>query len=332
MKHSIADLHCDLLLYLCGAEGRSAYDQAARCSIPQMVGGQVAAQVLPVFTMTNAGSSLIGWEQTEIFKKLPDLYPDDFEIVNTSIQLEERSPNRKLGVLLAFENASSFADEKDDLDEAFQKLSLFESRWAKIVYISMTWNSENRFGGGAETKVGLKDDGKHLLNFLHKRRIAIDLSHTSDYLAYDIFNHMEKNNLEVPVLASHSNFRSVQDHARNLPDAIAKEIMRRQGVIGLNFIRSFVGPEESLSKQLEFGLSLGGEDRLCFGADFFFEGDLDQPGRPPKKGTFFEKYSNSGCYPAILDRWRAELDVPEIVLDKIAFSNIKKFLQKQILN
>ena len=62
------------------------------------------------------------------------------------------------------------------------------------------------------------------------------LSHTSDALAHDIFNHIDKHKLAVPVIASHSNFRSVSDHVRNLPDEIANEIVNRNGLIGMNFL------------------------------------------------------------------------------------------------
>ncbi|NGX42739.1 MAG: hypothetical protein K940chlam7_01026 [Chlamydiae bacterium] len=331
MYRPVADLHCDLLLYLAGEDHRSAYDLAARCSIPQMRAGHVVAQVLPVFSFTGPKSSQAGWTQVELFKKLPYLYPDSFEIIQKPVQLHARHRKDKIGIMLAFENASSFCDEEENLDNAFQRLSKVEEQWTKIIYISMTWNTENRFGGGTHTNAGIKEDGKRLLNFLHQRKIAVDLSHASDKLANDILNTITKHNLDIPVLASHSNFRSIKDHSRNLPDEISKEVISRGGVIGVNFIRPFVGDEENFVRQLEFGLNLGAENHLCFGADFFFEGDVDSPDQD-SQGWFFSAYPDSGCYPVLLEQWRKKLGLTEKALDQISYSNVKKFIQTRILH
>ncbi len=71
----------------------------------------------------------------------------------------------------------------------------------------MTHHGENRFGGGNSTGIGLKKDGEALLEYISEKKIAIDLSHTSDALAGDILNYIVKNKLGLSVLASHSNFR-----------------------------------------------------------------------------------------------------------------------------
>ena len=73
------------------------------------------------------------------------------------------------------------------------------------------------------------------------KKIAIDLSHTSDFLAHDILNYIDKMGLNVRTIASHSNFRKIAEVVRNLTDEIAKEILKRGGVIGFNLFKSFVG-------------------------------------------------------------------------------------------
>jgi len=100
--------------------------------------------------------------------------------------------------------------------------------------------------------------------------IAIDLSHTSDVLAQDILNFIDKRKLSLTPIASHSNFRVIAQVARNLPDEMAQEIIRRGGVIGLNFMRAFLGSQGigNLNRQVEHASKLGVISHLCFGSDF----------------------------------------------------------------
>ena len=73
---------------------------------------------------------------------------------------------------------------------------------------------------------------KVLIDYLSDKKIAIDLAHTSDQLAHDIFNYTAQRNYKIPILASHSNFRSVYPNNRNLPDELVKELIARKGLIG----------------------------------------------------------------------------------------------------
>ena len=86
-----------------------------------------------------------------------------------------------------------------------------------------------------------------------------------------MLNHITKYNFDIPILASHSNFRTIFNHARNLPDDIAKEIIKRKGLIGINFLRAFLNDKnpEAIFDHIAYGVSLGASKSLCFGADFF---------------------------------------------------------------
>ena len=140
----------------------------------------------------------------------------------------------------------------------------------KILYVSLTWNHENRFGGGNASQVGLKRDGELFLDYLSEQRVAIDLSHTSDALAHDILNYIDRKGLKLTPIASHSSFRSIKDCPHNLPDDLAREIIRRGGMIGINFVRHFIGdrPEDFL-EHIHHGIALGAENSLSLGADFY---------------------------------------------------------------
>lgn len=304
MSIPIADLHCDLLCYLQADPSRTPYDPVVKCSIPQLLSGPVKKQVMAVFCETNEHSATNGLAQANRFVEIKKQFP----------QIE---------MYLSLENGSTLCSEEDPLDLCFRNLETIKSHCGPIFYISLTWNTENRFGGGAHTKVGLKKDGERLLDFLSDKQIAVDFSHTSDALAEDIFSYIDKKHLKISVLASHSNFRVIRGVPRNLPDEFVKEIFKRKGVIGINFVKEFVGPG-GFYPHVEHGLKLGGEDHLCFGADFFYEGDVPEAFR--KASSFMPDYNHAGCYQKVIQ----ELPFPQDIIHKLAYKNFDSFLANAI--
>lgn len=327
-KIPIADLHCDLLCYLENDARRTPFDAAVRCSIPQMQLGGVFLQVLPIFTVTETGSTAKGWGQAEAFSSLLKHLPDLVTSVRTTSDIKRVQQEGKIGLMLAIENASSLFEETEDFKIGLEALETIHNTYGRIVYISLTWNTENRFGGGNYTKVGLKEDGKKLLDFLHGRKIALDCSHMSDLLMQEALAYIDVRKLNIPLIASHSNLRSVTDVPRNLPDNLAKEILKRGGVIGLNLYRPFVGPSgvDFTAKQLEHALRLGGEKQICFGADFFCHEDLPPQFSKPPLEMFYEEVGDSSCYSYVLELWREKLKLSEQTLTDIASLNLLRFL------
>jgi len=300
----IADLHCDLLSFLAVDPARSADDPRARSAIPQLRAGGVRLQILAMFTITGSGSSSSGLAQAGLFEKLVAERPGDLVQIRDARALARmfEDDETRTGVVAAVENASGFCEEDEPLDAGLDRLREILQRVGRLLYVSLTWNDENRFGGGNNTRVGLKDDGRRLLDYLAEAGIAVDFSHTSDDLAEGILAHSDRNGLDLRVLASHSNFRAKQDVARNLPDDLARELAHRGGVQGINFIASFLGPDgpENLAQQIDYGSALIGEGRVVMGADFFCSDDLPPAIRRRHTGAdFFDGFGDSSCYPRV---------------------------------
>jgi microsomal dipeptidase-like Zn-dependent dipeptidase len=314
---AIIDLHCDLLGYLAHRSGRSVLSPEPRCSYPLLEKGDVKLQVLAMASMTDPQSVLFGQAQRKRFMQLPKECP----MVHFTGEITDQ-----VQIIGAYENASAFCSEEEPLDEGLKRLENTIEEMP-LLYISLTWNGENRFGGGTGSSAGLKEDGKTLVEFLSGKGVALDFSHTSDALADELFNFLERKNLQLPVMASHSNFRAVQNEQRNLPDPFAREILRRGGIIGLVFFRPFVGPTFStIIEQIEHGLSLGGEDQLALGADFFYDADwataLQKSGKPY---GFFDEMKDSSCYPQLLNFLSDHF--PPALLEKISHQNALSFIQ-----
>lgn len=312
----IIDFHCDLLAYLEGQAGSQPSDKRARCSLPQLQAGGVKAQVLAIFVDTDRRSVLKAERQMQIFADLPQVTGSAVEIIDRDWwnSFEEKQTT---GIIPAFENASGFCGEEESLETGFDRLASFHTHVANVAYVSLTWNSENRFGGPPGTGIGLKQDGKELLSFLDGRGIAVDLSHASDTMAHDILTAIDIKGLDIPIIASHSNCRAVMDQPRNLPDELIREVISRDGVIGLNFVKKFVG---SFEAQIDHFHALGAEEALVLGADFYFEDDPSLNLERPEGGTFDPEFDGSDCYPRFVEKYG--------ITEKTAFTNAKRFLSR----
>lgn len=319
----VADLHCDLLSYLTEAPfADPLVGGKIGCNIPDLIKGNVKVQVMAIYTATGNGSVNMAMQQACWFQKLLEHYGSCFSHLSRDERQVEDTPAIK--IITAIENASGICETDDNIKQAFINFQKIISLCGKPLYLGLTHHGENRFGGGNSTKVGLKEDGKLLINFLSKEKIAIDFSHTSDYLAYDILNYINKYNIDIPLLASHSNFRSVYNHPRNLPDDIAKEIIRKKGLIGINFLRAFLNPdkEEALFEHLQYGLELGAENQLCFGADYFY---CDSHPDQTRKPFFFMAHEDASKYPSILDT--VSHTINEKFAQKLSSENFLKFFK-----
>lgn len=262
---SIVDLHCDLLYYVATEKDATVFDEKSKCSFPLFIKGGVTHQTLAVFTETVRGSTDCAKKQLAAYNTLPE---------------------SSLTFSLSIENGSGLLEEDEPIHLLEERIDALAE---KPLYVSLTWNTENRFGGGNESSRGLTDDGRVMLEHLYERNIPVDLSHTSDFLAHDILSYKDP----LIILASHSNARSIWDAPRNLPDEFIDEIIRRNGVIGMNVVNKFVGKRpEHLLTHIEYIRARGGDDHLAFGADFFY-------GMPQ---AFFPELTDASCYPFLTSK------------------------------
>ncbi|MBW3544714.1 MAG: membrane dipeptidase [Bacteroidetes bacterium] len=323
----IFDLHCDLLAYILEvASADPAGTQDIGASIPYLQQGGVKLQVMAIYSDVRPGSVRKAKGQADHYCRLLKEYGDYLFSIGSQKQLQELVTGSKIGTIVAIENAAGLCEEAEPLDKTFERLDSLEQKVGRILYLGITHHTENRFGGGNYSEAGLKEDGKVLLDYLDGRNIAIDLAHTSDALAADIFNYTAQRNLKIPILASHSNFRAVWDHKRNLPDEFVQELIRRKGLIGINFLRAYVDNErpETLLDHFAYGLEQGAEDLLCFGADFFYTKDFPDKSRFP---FYFPAHENAGKYPGILTALAAK-GLSPAQLRKISFENAFAFLNR----
>lgn len=217
-------------------------------------------------------------------------------------------------------------EEGEAIEGSLEKLNYLIDRGLQMM--TLTWNFANSLAYPnrvilcddkksvklvPEEENGLTPKGIEVLKVLEERHVLLDVSHLGDRGFYQVFDHYHG-----PVVASHSNARSVRDVARNLKDDMIIKIAKSGGVIGLNLCEYFVMEEgedylNRLADHAEHIRDIGGIDVLAIGSDF------DGISTPPE----ILDASCFGKFFAVLEKrgWSQE------EIDKLSYLNAKRVLE-----
>lgn len=243
---------------------------------------------------------------SRMYKEL-DANREQVVLCRTAQQAETAARQGRAAAFLSVEGAELLDCAVDKLDIAFEH---------GVRAVNLTWNHANALCGSHcdRPEQGLTARGVEFVRHMKRLGMLVDVSHLSDPGVWDV--------LEVvggPIMASHSNARSVFFHTRNLTDEQITAIIKGRGVIGLNLYAGFVGPGpckmDALRAHLDHILDLGGEDCLALGGDW-------DGAWPMVEG--FEDISN----------WRLlyeELLVhncPEALIQKIFYNNMMRIVKE----
>lgn len=140
-----------------------------------------------------------------------------------------------------------------------------------VRYITLCHTENNQLCSSStddKEDMGITSFGKEVINEMNKMGIMIDVSHVSDKTFYDIIKLTK-----TPIIASHSNARSLCDHPRNMSDDMLKVLSKNGGVIHVNFVNSYVKKPEpnpgrdsayaKMKKDFDFG-NMSDEERKKF--------------------------------------------------------------------
>lgn len=106
---------------------------------------------------------------------------------------------------------------------------------------TLGWNEANPLTGSHKTGGGLTKRGREYVKECQRLGILVDVSHISDEGFWNIMDITE-----APVIASHSNSRTVFGESRNLTDEMFKAICATGGVAGYNLCAEFTGENPTL--------------------------------------------------------------------------------------
>jgi len=138
---------------------------------------------------------------------------------------------------------------------------------------TLGWNEQNPLTGSCVTGGGLTELGREYVKEAQRLGMVIDVSHISDEGFWDIMEITQK-----PIIASHSNSRSLCDVPRNLTDEMYKAICKTGGTVGINLYSGFLGAEptvDTVCDHIFHFLNVAGDDHhLSLGSDFDGMSDL----------------------------------------------------------
>ena len=150
--------------------------------------------------------------------------------------------------------------------------------------VSLGWNEKNPLTGSNVTGGGLTDQGRAFVKEAQRLGMLVDVSHISDEGFWDIMDITE-----APIIATHSNSRSLCGHSRNLTDDMFRAIVETGGVAGYNMCDEFTGENPTVDTVCEHifhfmelnptgsGIALGGDLDGVTAMPSGFEGVQDWP-------------------------------------------------------
>jgi len=272
----IVDGHCDTVLDMVGLAYAHPEDPPrdffargthGHIDLPRLVEGNVGCQIFALFTddelVEKAESHT--WTLLETMERAFAANKGLVLAKTAKDILAARSSGKTAG-MLSIEGGEA-------IGESLDALHAFYARGVRLM--GLTWNRRNALGRGAGTGTaadgsgGLTDFGRKVVGEMEKLGMVVDASHLSDEAFDDLIAVARR-----PVIASHSNSRSLVPHRRNLTDEQAERIAATGGLVGVTFAGIFVDPDpakvtkERVIEHLEHLVSVVGYEHVGLGSDF----------------------------------------------------------------
>lgn len=265
MKFPVFDLHCDTALALLGEDltefgslRKNQYhiDLERAKDLPGYV-QCFACFTTPFMTQWHKKDPTVIFEK-EIETVMREMYynSDLISQIHSVSDIEKNRKEGKMSAILTIEGTAGFGFNPALLENLYQ---------IGFRITTLGWNEQNPLCGSHKTGGGLTDLGREYVKEAQRLGMIIDVSHISDEAFWDIMDITEK-----PVIASHSNSRSVCPVSRNLTDDMFRAICQSGGVAGFNMCAPFVGEDPDLDTCADHFihfLELGGEKHMALGGD-----------------------------------------------------------------
>ena len=197
--------------------------------------GQVGGQFWSVYVP----ASLPGPEQVEatldqigLMQQIFARYPTVFEPAVTAADVRRIHAAGRIASLLGVEGGGQI-DGKFSVLRAYRRLG--------ASYLTLTHSRTIAWADSATDDPqhdGLTKFGEAVVHELNRLGMLVDLSHVSEATMRDALRVTT-----APVIFSHSSARALDDHPRNVSDAVLKLLAANGGVIMVNFAPSYISEE-----------------------------------------------------------------------------------------
>ena len=137
----------------------------------------------------------------------------------------------KRAIYIGIENGYPIGNDLSNVEEYYNK---------GVRYITLVHSSNNDLADSATDPNGTEHDGisefgSKVVGEMNRLGIMVDVSHGNDSVFYDAVK-LSK----APIIASHSNARSVTSHQRNMTDEMLKLMVENGGVVQLTMLADYL--------------------------------------------------------------------------------------------
>ena len=183
---------------------------------------------------------------------------DLISLTYTAEEIEDNLKNGRMSAILTIEGTAGFDYNVDLLEDLYN---------IGFRITTLGWNEKNPLTGSCVTGGGLTEQGRAYVKEAQRLGMVVDVSHISDEGFWDIMDITEK-----PVIASHSNSRTIWNVPRNLTDEMYQAICKTDGTVGINLYTAFLGENpdlDTICDHIFHFLHLAGNDNhISLGSDF----------------------------------------------------------------
>lgn len=311
----ICDCHCDTLTELYN-KNASLYENEQHFDIKRQIALGGGLQFCAIYVPTEVFRYQGGLRYTlclldKYNQEIKKLHENGIDVLQVRTAEDAGNIlNHKAATLLAIEEGGA-------IDGSLEALRCLYELGVRAM--TLTWSNRNDIADGINeeaTGSGLTLFGKQVVAEMNRLGMLVDVSHISTAGFWSVIETSTK-----PIIATHSNAKSLCSHPRNLNDEQIKALAQNGGLAGITFAGQFLEEDwrnaciESVYKHIDYMLNLiGNDDHIGFGSDF------DGISHPPYNIQGVQDYKPLIEY---LSKYYSDETI-----NKITYQNVINLLQK----
>lgn len=305
------DLHCDTIERM-EEHGENMLTENCQLSLRYLPQVEKWCQTFAIFIPDGkrGADAMEYYERVRAyFHKMLDEHKDIVEFVHNADDIKRITAAKKCAAVLSVEGAAVLGGKLENIEKLARD---------GVKMMTLTWNGPNELASGnVDPQMGFTDFGREAVKEMERQNIIVDVSHLNDKGMEELMGGLATK----PIIATHSNLRSICSHKRNLTEEMFQYIVEHKGLCGLNLLHNFVSDEPMKDSKAELFrhvyrmLELGGEDVICCGSDF--------------DGGITSQMDNPALFASFGD-YMVENGISRRVSDKIMFDNALRFFEENV--
>ena len=301
------DLHCDTIERMeeLGEDMLTDKTQLSLKYLPQI---EKWCQTFAIFIPDRyRGQDAVNYYEQVLayLHKMLKKHSDIVEWADTADDIRRITGSHKCAALLSVEGGAVLAGKLENVEKLKKD---------GVKMMTLTWTGPNEIASGnVDPEMGFTPFGREVVREMERQNIIVDVSHLNDKGMEELMGFATK-----PIIATHSNLRSICSHKRNVTEEMFRYIVEHKGLCGLNLLHGFVSDEPMKDSKAELFrhvyrmLELGGEDVIACGSDF--------------DGGITSQMDNPALFASFGD-YMVEHGISRRISDKIMFENALHFFE-----